>query len=134
MQDAAAYQTEADFSGSIPDHSYQQSLTNWTAHYKTIPGVTFASVGYVSTGDVAGGSHFSIQGVDTSTFADTALWPQKSSSQSLVSLMNLLTTKRQYGSSHGIVPVLVDRMVSNKLAIHIVSKPSLSQTLRLNED
>lgn len=119
--DVAAYQTEADFSGSIPDHSYQQSLETWTIHYKTVPGVTSASVGYVSTGDVAGGSHFSLQGVDTITFADTALWPQKSSSQSLSSLMNLLTTKRQYGSSHGIVPVLVDSVVSNKLAIHVGS-------------
>jgi len=121
INDAAAYQTEADFSGSIPDHSYQQSLENWTTHYKTIPGVTSASVGYVSTGDVAGGSHFSIQGVDTSTFADTALWPQESSLPSLVSLMNLLARKRQYGSSHGIVPVLVDRMVSNTLSIHVGS-------------
>ncbi len=121
IHDTATYQTEADFSGSIPDHSYQQSLEGWTTHYRTVSGVTSASAGYVSIGDVAGGSHFSIQGVDTSTFANTALWPQSASSQSLVSLMNVLATKRQYGSSHGIVPVLVDSMVSNKLALHINS-------------
>lgn len=124
ISDTAAYQTGADFSGTIPTNAPQQSPQTWTEQYKTIPGVTSASVGYANNGVVPGGQqslHLYIQAVDTSTYADTARWPQGASSQPISSLMALLISKRSYGVSHAIVPVIVDETVSNKLVLHLDS-------------
>lgn len=124
VNDTAAYQVGADFRGTIPTNSPQLSVQEWTTTYETLPGVISASVGYANNAVVAGGQqalHLYVQAVDTSTYADTARWPQGASSQSLSSLMTLLTSKRAYGVSHAVVPVVVDETVSSGLAVHVGS-------------
>lgn len=124
INDLAAYQVGSDFSGNIPTNAPQLSRQEWTKFYQTMPGVTSASVGYTSNAVVIGGQsqlQLFIQAVDTSTFPNTAIWPQGTSSQPLASLMTLLATKQDYGESHGLVPVIIDSEVSNTLALHVGS-------------
>lgn len=124
ISDLAAYQTGADFSGVIPMNAPQQSVETWTSTYKTIPGVTSASVGYAVSADPVGqraALHLYVQAVDSSTFDSTAIWPPASSSQSLSSLMMLLNSQRQQGIMSGVAPIIIDTTVSSKLGLRVGS-------------
>ncbi len=118
----AAYQAGADFSGSIPNPVNSATLKEQTTKYQAIAGVADASVGYAGSGAVSGGGgqglNIEVRAVDTSTFRQTAIWPSDASAQPLSSLLSLLQAKRQYGTTHTVVPVIIDTTVANKLFLH----------------
>ncbi len=126
VYDVAASQVGADFSGTIPtqQHLYIPSLQDENAMYTSIAGVTSASAGFAGIGNVAGGTlplNIDVQAVDTQTFAQSALWPSEASTQTLPALLSLLDAKRNDGSTHDVVPVIVDATVQSKLAVHLGS-------------
>ncbi len=124
ISDLAAYQTGADVSGTLPDSTYALSVAQTEAAYRAISGVTSASAGYIGSGTLTNPDtalSLQLRGIDTRTYGQTALWPVQSSSQSVSSLVALLTAKRQYGISNTLVPVIVDETTRNALSLHIGS-------------
>ncbi len=121
VNDLAAYQTSADFSGMVPEHTSTLTVQQQEAQYAVIKGVTSVSAGYVGTATPSNNNialTLQLRGVDTRTYAQTALWPTQASAQSLPTLMAQLDAKRQYGISHNIVPVIVDATTRDKLSLH----------------
>ncbi len=124
INDLAAFQTGADFSGTLPENIYIASPQQAETQYRAIKGVTSASAGFVGTGTISNTDvalTLALRGIDTNTYVQTAIWPTQASTQSLPSLIALLTTKRQYGINTGVVPVIVDETTSGKLALHLGS-------------
>src|SRR5579884_177625 len=122
-RDIAAYETGADFSGDLPTSVHVTSLQNITAKYSGIPGVLSATAGYVgeaTSSGIAPATTVDIRAVDSSTFANTAIWTSQDSSEPLSSLMAKLAAERQYGvSSAGDVPVIADANAMNRLNLQI---------------
>jgi putative ABC transport system permease protein len=111
-----AHQVGADFSGTIPQSTLAQpSLAQQTAAYRHIPGVISASLGYSGQGTLAGENvnALEVRAVDTSTYAQTALWTDQDSSQPLTSLMKNLAQKSI--SSPFPVPAIVDALAWKEL-------------------
>jgi hypothetical protein len=109
------YQVGADFSGTYSNngHLATQPLQRQTASYNHIPGVTSASIGYASSTRASqSGVNVSVElrAVDTSTFANTAIWTPQDSSQSLPSLLALLKAPSSQN-----VPAIVDTAAWNVL-------------------
>lgn len=129
VDNLAAYQTGADFSGTFLQ---QAPLNQEEALYQHIPGVLSTSVGYAGNGTVGSGNGLvlEVRGVDSNTYRNVAVWPSNASSQSLPSLLNLLASKRQQGITQQHVPVVVDTVVANKLDVHIGS----SFTITMNDN
>lgn len=128
VDNLAAYQTGADFSGTFIQ---QAPLNQEEALYQHIPGILGTSIGYAGNGTVGSGNGLvlEVRGVNSSTYSNVGVWPSTTSSQSLPSLMNLLTSKRQQGIAQQHVPVIVDAVVANKLDAHI----GLSFTITMND-
>jgi hypothetical protein len=121
ISDVAAFQTGADFSGSMQKNILlpNPSLVGQAARpFRLIPGVTSASLGY-SKSVIAGGRVLQInvdfRAVDADTFAQSAIWPGDDSSQSLNSLMQQLVTQRPVAIARKIVPAIVDASAWNML-------------------
>jgi putative ABC transport system permease protein len=119
----AAYQVGADFSGTYADGSFlsKESIAQQEAAYRNIPGVTAASVGYVSsTRGAESGVDASIElrAVDTNTFANVGLWSTQDSGQSLSALMQQLSSQRvEQFSQQTPVPALVDSAAWQTLSL-----------------
>lgn len=122
----AAYQTEADFSGTIntslalaktpPFATIQQ----WTAAYKKIPGVQSATIGYTGTvNDALSGKQIEIQAVDADNFAKTALWPQDNGAMSLASIARQLAADRDGAIKSNDVPAYVDAALWSALRLQV---------------
>jgi len=112
IQDVAAYQSGADFSGTF-QNSFATPLqvTEKTALYHHIPGVISATVGNISSVTAAGtilSLPMEIRAVDATTFARTTIWTEQDSSQSLPILMSQLTSRRASALSRQTVPAIVD--------------------------
>ncbi len=123
INDLAAYQAGADISGTLPDSS-ALSVEQTETQYRAISGVTSASAGFIDTGTVSDANialNLELRGIDTNTYEQTALWPTQASSQSLSSLVEVLTAKRQYGIHNTLVPVIVDETTQRTLALHLGS-------------
>jgi putative ABC transport system permease protein len=110
--DVAAYQAEADFSGTVPLNLHTpQQLNSMTSMYRHLPGVSSATLGLTKPA-TAGGATLNVpinfKAVDANTFASTALWTQQDSTQPLTSLMAQLAAQRASGIAHQVVPALVD--------------------------
>ena len=127
VDNLAAYQTGADFSGTFLQ---QAPFNQEEALYQNIPDVLSASVGYAGNGTVGSGNSLvlEVRGIDANAFGHVAVWP--ASSQSLPSLLDLLSSKRQQGIARQHVPVIVDTIVANKLDLHIGS----SFTITMNDN
>lgn len=121
--DVVAYETGADFSGIIPQHLYNLTPHNQIAPYLAIPGVISASAGYSGSGTIGNLNITSravqIRAVDTTTFANTIIQPDSTSS--LDNLMSLLASQHSYGMTHDIVPVIVDNGTLRQLSLHVGS-------------
>lgn len=117
----AAYQAGADFSGTTPNYTtppagVEQALNQRTAAFRQVPGVVSATLGFAATAAPIGGASnipLAIRGVDTRTFAQTAIWTGQDSSQSLQTLMSQLTQPL------GGIPAIVDELAWNEL--HLTS-------------
>ncbi|HEU5370566.1 MAG TPA: FtsX-like permease family protein [Ktedonobacterales bacterium] len=107
-----AYQVGADFSGVIPASTANQpSLTQQTAAYRHIPGVTSATLGYSAQAVPASTSEnfqVEVRAVDTSTYAQTVIWTNQDSLQPLALLMKELIT--QDHSAPYPIPAIVDAL------------------------
>ncbi|HZO73152.1 MAG TPA: FtsX-like permease family protein [Ktedonobacteraceae bacterium] len=120
--DVAAYQSGADFSGTLPEADIfpASHLADATAQYHHIPGVTSATVGYVAFANAFIGSRattlpIDFKAVDASTFGRTALWTTRDSSQPLDTLMQQLVARRAAALSSKVVPAIVDATVWDTL-------------------
>ncbi|HCI81338.1 MAG TPA: hypothetical protein DHW02_16795 [Ktedonobacter sp.] len=126
--DVVAYETGADFSGIIPQHLYNLTPHNQIVPYLTIPGVVAASAGYSRSGTVGNlnitARNVQIRAVDTSTFANTIIQPEGTTS--LNTLMSLLASKHTYGVTNTTVPVVIDNGTLKQLSLHIGSTFQLS--------
>lgn len=126
----AANQVGADFSGATPNFTVvasaaQQTLAQRTAAYRNIPGVLSATLGYAISAVPSGGDSttpLAIRAVDTQTFAQTAIWTDQDSSQSLPWLMSQL---RHVSAQPGI-PAIVDALAWNELHLSVGAPFSLS--------
>jgi ABC-type lipoprotein release transport system permease subunit len=121
--DVANYRAGADFSGAIPTAVYTpEQLESETAVYRHISGVISATLGFTAPAST-GGSVLNIpinfKAVDADTFAQTAIWTQQDSSQSLASLMQQLTLRRTIAITQQVVPAIIDSNTANTL--HLAS-------------
>ncbi|HVB73233.1 MAG TPA: FtsX-like permease family protein, partial [Ktedonobacteraceae bacterium] len=128
--DIAAFESGADFSGSItsPTNLQAASLSEITSSYKQLPGVTSATAGFSGDGIFSqspGNVHMVVKAVDASTFAQTAAWTTQDSSQSLVSLMALLNQQRLHAIQQGRVPVIIDASAASSQNLQVGSRFSL---------
>ncbi len=112
IEDVAAYQSGADFSGSFQNsNAIPSQVAEQTALYHNIPGVISATVGNTSSATAAGtilSLPIEIRAVDSTTFARTAIWTEQDSSQSLSTLMEELRARRAGALSRLVVPAVVD--------------------------
>ncbi|MGB8344887.1 MAG: FtsX-like permease family protein [Ktedonobacteraceae bacterium] len=122
IQDVAAYQVGADFSGDISSLSANVKPTQ----FSNLPGVVAASTGYESSENVIGlgGLSLDLRAVYAESFARTAIWSSQYSSQSIGSLMQQLIAARS--SANGFVPAIVDADAVQSLHLSIGSHFSLS--------
>ncbi len=119
VQDVAAYQSGADFSGTIPVNILTPAeVARQMAGYQHIHGVKSVSLGY-TTPAVAGSRLLSLPvnfaAVDPSTYAQTAIWTAQDSAQPLPALMSQLATQRASAIAHRVVPAIVDAAAWNAL-------------------
>lgn len=130
--DVADYESGADFSGEFSGQlvsqmqqksgrnpgsvQVQQALTE---RYKELPGVIAASAGYVASGSSTGlgGTQVSLQleAVDTSTFANVAIWKAQDAAQPLSSLMDILRRSTPANANSLTVPAIVDETTLSNL-------------------
>ncbi len=115
----AASQVGADFSGQTPNYqvdasNVQQTLAQHTAAYRKIPGVLSATPGFASAVTPTGSAApvpLEIRAVDTQTFAQTAIWTDQDSTQSLPSLLSQL----KHASAADGIPAIVDALTWQEL-------------------
>lgn len=137
-QDIAFYQAISDFNGYVlnstaTDSANATSVLNATAsHYQQIPGVTSATVGYITTLalyiDSATSRSTILNAVDADTFARTVRWPSQASSQSLTELMQLLASQRTQAIQNKVVPAIVTASTWQMLDL------TRGQTFNLNNE
>jgi putative ABC transport system permease protein len=126
----AASQVGADFSGQTPNYqvgasNVQQTLAQHTAAYRKIPGVLSATLGFAAVVTPTGSAApvpLEIRAVDRQTFAQTAIWTDQDSTQTLPSLMSQL---KGASATNGI-PAIVDALTWRELHL------SAGGYLRLN--
>jgi hypothetical protein len=110
----AAFQAGADFSGPIRLVNYADPLNKQTNAYRNIAGVLSATLGY--SGDAQPesvtyqGPSFSVRAVDATNFAQTGIWSDQDSSQSLSALMNRLNSGRSSAVARQVVPAFADAL------------------------
>ncbi len=125
--DVTNYEVGADFSGKIPGSAtVAQSST-----YSRLSGVLSATVGYTSqprSGE--NGLNLSVQfmAVDAGTFAQTMIWPEGNSAQSLDALMRQLIDQRGKVVQSSVVPAIVDTTAWNTLHLAPGTTFTLSDT------
>ncbi|GAC1384021.1 MAG: hypothetical protein NVSMB33_12260 [Ktedonobacteraceae bacterium] len=123
INDVAAYQVGADFSGKI----FGSAIIAKSSTYSSLPGVTSASVGYVSSERAAeNGINVSVEvrAMDANTYAQTAAWNEQDSSQPLSSLMSQLIAQRSSVTQTQTIAAIVDTSAWN--ALHLSSNAHFS--------
>ncbi len=117
VQDVAAYQSGADFSGSLVNPIEPDILAQQTAAYHHLPGVSSASLGYTGTlkAGTNGAIPIALRAVDAGTFATTASWTPQESSQSIDTLMQQLISRRTAAIAGNIIPAIVDSQAASVL-------------------
>jgi putative ABC transport system permease protein len=116
VQDVAAFQGGADFSGSFND-TYAP-MANLTALYQHIPGASAASVGFSLT-QYEKSFPIDFLAIDPETFAHTIIWTGQDSTQPLPALMAQLAAARSAADAHNLVPAIVDASAANTLDLSI---------------
>ncbi len=118
--DVSNYQSGADFSGPTANQYYvKEQLASVTQQYRNIAGVLSATLGYTGISN-GSSSHLptlpvEVRAVDASNFADTAIWTQQDSTQSLSSLMQQLVVRRNQAIKNNVIPAFVDAAAWNRL-------------------
>jgi putative ABC transport system permease protein len=119
MLNNASHQVGADFNGFVPPSTRAQpSLAQQTAAYRRLPGVISASLGYSSQASLEGSNlnlPLEVRAVDTSTYAQTALWTSQDAAQPLASLMKELAQKS--ASAPSPIAAIVDALAWNELRL-----------------
>ncbi len=129
IQDLAAYQAGADFSGSLPLNLQTTSMADLAriaARYQSIQGVAATSVGYtgqdflrVNPGSPAQFLRkIQLHAVDTQTFAHAAAWSPTDSSQTLPGLLAQLTSLRTLAAQRDVVPAILSASAWQILQVH----------------
>jgi hypothetical protein len=132
LQSAAAYEAGADFSGNPLALDYADPLAKQTAAYRAIPGVTSATLGYANDAlEPTTAATISVRAVDTSTFAQTAIWTDQDSTQPLSSLMRQLIAQRPPVGPGANIPALVDALAWQKLNLTVGAHFSLQLNAKL---
>lgn len=112
LVDVAAFQTGADFAGTIPASVAKgTTAADLTARYAHIAGVTSASLGYSTIIDprsVPSGIPVQLFAVDANTYARSATWTSQDSSQPLGDLMTQLAAARTTAAAQDSVPAILD--------------------------
>ncbi|MDQ6659705.1 MAG: ABC transporter permease, partial [Chloroflexota bacterium] len=126
----AAYESGSDFSGDLATAAFPTDLQQETIRYQHIAGVTSTTVGYSGEGS-SSETAIQLRAVDSSTFAQTAIWTEQDSSQPLSTLMAKLTAQRERGISIDVLPAIVDAATMQKLNLQIgyiftINMPGLS--------
>ncbi len=119
LTNIAAHQVGADFGGALPPDRTALSLTGQTAAYRQLPGLTSATIGYAADITLQG-VPIALRAVDTSTFAQTAIWTDQDSSQPLTTLLAQLSSRQAVAS--GKIPVIVDALAWQRLQLAIGSQ------------
>ncbi len=126
--DVSAYQSGADFSGTIPNSTFTRlQVKEITTLYHHIPGVLSATVGNTSSATSANTTldiSIALRAVDADTFAQSAIWTPQDSSQPLSSLMGQLAARRASAISGQLVPAVVDTATWN--ALNLASGPNFT--------
>lgn len=130
VNDIASYEVGADFSGRLlnsqpaanalilDNHAIQATLARQNAQIRAIPGVTSATMGYMSSALTPQTSQqLTIKAVDADTFAGTAAWTAQDSQQSLTSLMAELSAQRASALASHVVPAIVDAATWDSLRL-----------------
>jgi hypothetical protein len=119
-----AYEVGADFSGTLHQSaSSQPSLAQQTAAYRHIPGVISATLGNSTQASPLGSNQnltIELRAVDTSTYAQTAIWTNQDASQPLAALMQDLSKRdAQLPPSDALhpspIPAIVDALTWKEL-------------------
>ncbi len=128
--DVTSFQAGADFSGinsSVIITAAQ--LQDGTKAFTSIPGVRSASLGYVVpaiAGNGLDGAPIDFHAVDADTFAQTAIWNEQDSKQSLTTLMQLLRSQRPTVTTQHVVPAIVDSQALDTLHVGMGGKFTLN--------
>lgn len=132
--DLLNYQIGADFSASLNTDSI--TSTPQKAQFQSIPGITSVTLGYVTSGTFEGAIANSVQiaAVDASTFAQTIIWTNEDSTQSLTSLMALLSKQRIRVNTEHEVPVIIDDATMEQFHLSIGSTIALHMSDLLSTD
>jgi putative ABC transport system permease protein len=131
INNVAAYETGSDFNGVFPLAKQDLSVQRATTLYRSIPGVTSVTVGYTGTGEgatpgVALSLPIQIRAVDSSTFAQTAIWQPQDSPQPLAALMARLSGARSNAFGSNELPVIADTALLNRLNLQVGDNFALS--------
>jgi ABC-type antimicrobial peptide transport system permease subunit len=131
--DIAAFESGADFSGSIaiPANQSQASLSGVTSPYRQLPGVISASAGFSEDGLLTQSTaniHIAVRAVDANTFAQAANWTTQDSSQSLTSLMALLRQQQAQGIRQDRVPAIIDASAASNQNLQVGSTFAIDMT------
>jgi ABC-type lipoprotein release transport system permease subunit len=121
MNDVAAQQVGADFSGPIPFPVGSHPDANVVeSAYRAIPGVISATIGNVTDGVAQKSGQVGsvqIRAIDTRTFAQTAIWTHQDSSQPLAVLLASLAAPQAEIGASSVVPALVDAVTWDTLQL-----------------
>lgn len=127
--DIAAYESGADFSGSLPETLQAQTLDAVTSKYAHVPGILSTTAGFTSDGSTSGfnenNTAIKLRAVDARNFASTAIWGEMDSTQPLSTLMHLLTRQAATVSPGELLPVIVDTSTESLLDVEVGDRFSL---------
>jgi ABC-type antimicrobial peptide transport system permease subunit len=131
IQAMAAQQVGADFSGTLPKpFTTSPTAAQWEASYRAIPGVLAVSAGYTTETVSVGNTNnilVDVRAVDTSTFAQAAMWTGQDSSQPLADLLKRIAPDSSAGKTPAAVPAIVDAVTWNALHLRIGAHFALAE-------
>lgn len=111
-RDAAAFAVGTDFTGSLPSGvANGLTLTEATAQFQQISGVSSACLGYRASTQVNGAANLNqvaILALDSTTFSQTVIWTPQDDVQSPAALMQQLAAARTNAIAQNAVPVIAD--------------------------
>jgi hypothetical protein len=132
LQQVAAYETGADFSGAPLAQNYVDRADQQAAAYRAIPGVTSATVGFADDAlEPTTALTISVRAVDASTFAQTAIWTSQDSTQPLSALLQQLLARRPPPKAGAYVPAIVDALTWQKLNLSVGAHFTLQLATKL---
>ncbi len=119
IDDMTRFQVGADFGGTIPDSLQGEDLKSQIDFYRSIKGVTSATLG--TSTFMGGGSDRSIaiqlEAVDSNSYASTFEWPAQNSSQGESALLATLHKQQATAVSKNVIPAILDDAAVQSLGV-----------------